>query len=1114
MSLTASYFRYVLILFVAVCFAGQAAAQHRWPEQEQAASDDNRYEELLAATEKIRSEANPIGDNSAAAQSKLLVKYVRSKFGTDSALYLRELEAHARDLGGSTESRLLYPEIIALSEARYGKGSYEYGLMHLGYARTLDITGYREEAASARLIGFEAQLSDVLNCGRLSETMIMGCVQNEPIFASDITSIAASLQRANRGAEVPALLDRVSAALEDKWSECDGPGWRFDCDDVIDFRGAIDGAVASYYEGFGPEERVLPIRLRVFEAQTSGFKPCLRKDGRYCSNFRMRSAWRDLDRALEKAGLSAQRLDALEAMMRLTMVESGWVRFGREQGDDADSQEVQEIEAVTEGLKLYSELAMQTDNYDRARIFLTERGVGDALDEVAGETSLEARLAELKVQRENLDQDSGEYLLNLLATLELTTDRFGDGSNDQFDAFREYFWALKMQGQPEKAREIMSRGLAVQRRVHGDDNFRTFSLLAEIVESLEKDGKPQAAVALLSEIMGAEANLKESLFSNPIAYKRDRSSSIGDKYDRYGALNTKLGEMLLETEGAGGLAIDAARLAVAANRAYRDSLGFDQIGQAAYEQAIRGEAFLGTLVTPARKYVLLADTLWETGDRSDAEAAEAFAALQDAMTSSVTMAVGRVAAEKLVEQAGLGALLSERAKATEQAAMLDDYDAQARANDRQAEIDVALREAAPAYFNLIRPTALSLLETRAMLGKAEAILLLYPGPRGTHAIALTQENIAWHRSDWRIQEIDVAVKQLRRDLDPAGSRVPRPWTYYYDRPVAYQLYQEIIAPLMGALDGMKEVYVAPSGSLARIPASVLVTSPPKGYDDDLQALRETDWLIDLFALVQLPSIQSLRFLRTRTKATTSKRVQLAAFGDPALSGAAATRGGLDGGVFETGSNAMRGSLADVSAIRQLARLPGTATELDAIAKTLNARSGTVMLGKRATEARIKRTDLSNTRIIAFATHGLLAGEVDGLSEPGLVFTPPKNATEADDGLLTASEISQLDLDADWVLLSACNTAAGETAGAEGLAGLAKSFFYAGARSLLASHWPVRDDLAAILSSKTVALEISDSSLSRAQALRQTMLAVRNDQNDDTAAHPSSWAPFMLIGDGR
>lgn len=148
------------------------------------------------------------------------------------------------------------------------------------------------------------------------------------------------------------------------------------------------------------------------------------------------------------------------------------------------------------------------------------------------------------------------------------------------------------------------------------------------------------------------------------------------------------------------------------------------------------------------------------------------------------------------------------------------------------------------------------------------------------------------------------------------------------------------------------------------------------------------------------------------------------------------------------------------------------------------------------------------------THGLLPGEFDGLSEPGLVFTPPKNATEADDGLLTASEISQLDLDADWVLLSACNTAAGETAGAEGLAGLAKSFFYAGARSLLASHWPVRDDLAAILSSKTVALEISDSSLSRAQALRQTMLTVRNDQNDDTAAHPSSWAPFMLIGDGR
>jgi len=1114
MNLPASFLRSILVLFAAFCWVGPVAAQYRSPEQQQAAADDSRYEELLAATEKIRGEANPIGDSSAAAQSKLLVAYVRSQYGNDSLLYLKELEAYARDLGGSTESRLIYPEIIALSQARYGKDSYEYGLVHLGYARSLAMTGYRAEAAAARLIGFEAQLSDVLNCGRVTTTMILGCTQNEPIFASDIAATAAALQRAGRGAEVPALLDRVSSALEEKWVGCNGPDWRFDCDDVPEYREAIEGAAADYYASFGPEERVLPIRRRILAAQVARFEPCLREDGGYCTNFRMRSAWRDLDEALAKQELGAERLNALETMLRLTMVESGWTKFGGETGGEPAREEAQEIEAVNEGLTLYSELALQTGASDRARIFLTERGVAAALDRVDDEASLEARLVELEKDRDKLDRNSGDYLASLATTLDLTSEHFGDGSDKQFDAFRDYFWALKRQDQAEKAREIMARSLAIQRRVHGDDNFRTFSLAAEIVESLEQAEQSEAAVALLSDIMDSEANRKGALFSNPVAYKRDTGFSFGDKYDQFGALNTKLSELLLEKGDTGASSVNPARLAVAASRAYRDSLGFDQIGQAAYEKAIKGESFLGSLVTPTRKYVLLADTLWEAGDHGDAAAAEAYAALQDAMTSSVTMAVGRVAAEKLVEQAGLGALLAQRAEATEQAAMLSDYDAQARANDRQAEIDVALRAAAPAYFNLIRPTALSLAETRAMLGEGEAILLLYPGPRGTHAIAVTPDSIAWHRSDWNSQEIDVAVKQLRRDLDPAGSRVPQPWSYFYDRATAFELFQQLIAPLIGALDGTEEVYIAPAGSLARIPASVLVTTAPQGYNDDLQALRDTDWLIDRFALVQLPSIQSLRFLRTRSKASIDKRDPLAAFGDPVLSGVAETRGGLNGGSFATGANALRGSLADVSAIRELARLPGTATELNAIAKSLQAPSGSVMLGNRATETRIKKANLSNTRIIAFATHGLLAGEVDGLSEPGLVFTPPTNATAADDGLLTASEISQLDLDADWVLLSACNTAAGESGGAEGLTGLAKSFFYAGARSLLASHWPVRDDLAAILSSKTVALEISVSSLSRAQALRQTMIAVRNDPDDDTTAHPSSWAPFMLVGDGR
>jgi CHAT domain-containing protein len=84
----------------------------------------------------------------------------------------------------------------------------------------------------------------------------------------------------------------------------------------------------------------------------------------------------------------------------------------------------------------------------------------------------------------------------------------------------------------------------------------------------------------------------------------------------------------------------------------------------------------------------------------------------------------------------------------------------------------------------------------------------------------------------------------------------------------------------------------------------------------------------------------------------------------------------------------------------------------------------------------------------FATHGLLAGESEAIlkakAEPGLILTPPKDGTppselEEDDGLLTASEVAQLELDADWIVLSACNTAAGDKGDAEALSGLARAF---------------------------------------------------------------------------
>jgi CHAT domain-containing protein len=130
----------------------------------------------------------------------------------------------------------------------------------------------------------------------------------------------------------------------------------------------------------------------------------------------------------------------------------------------------------------------------------------------------------------------------------------------------------------------------------------------------------------------------------------------------------------------------------------------------------------------------------------------------------------------------------------------------------------------------------------------------------------------------------------------------------------------------------------------------------------------------------------------------------------------------------------------------------------------------------------------------------------------LILSPPDKASEVDDGYLSASEVAALKLDADWVILSACNTAAGEAKSAEALSGLARAFFYAGSRSLLVAHWYVASDTAVSLITTAVAMPTVDSSIGRAEALRRSMLSMIATGRG-YEAHPAFWAPFVLVGEG-
>jgi CHAT domain-containing protein len=126
---------------------------------------------------------------------------------------------------------------------------------------------------------------------------------------------------------------------------------------------------------------------------------------------------------------------------------------------------------------------------------------------------------------------------------------------------------------------------------------------------------------------------------------------------------------------------------------------------------------------------------------------------------------------------------------------------------------------------------------------------------------------------------------------------------------------------------------------------------------------------------------------------------------------------------------------------------------------------------------------------------------------------PGIATEMDDRLLTASEIAILKLDADLVVLSACDTAAGDQIGAEGLSGLARAFFHAGARSMLVSHWAVdRLDTKTLMEVLFQEIE-KEPNIRRSDALRRAMLARITSATGREAwnAYPSRWAAFDLVG---
>lgn len=510
-----------------------------------------------------------------------------------------------------------------------------------------------------------------------------------------------------------------------------------------------------------------------------------------------------------------------------------------------------------------------------------------------------------------------------------------------------------------------------------------------------------------------------------------------------------------------------------------------------------------------------------------AQVSARFAAGDDALAQTVSrrqQALGAYRAAETLYYDTLGA-----SDETVRAQAQTHREAMAAAEAELASIDARLGASFPEYAALTNPRPLTVEETQGFLRADEALVLILGGERASYVFLVDSEGLEWARVEVTAAQTREAVDALRRTLDPSFGRgawnapavVAASTIQPFDRARAYQLYQAFLAPMESRLAGKRHVYSVASGALSSLPLAILVTDEPQGADDDPAALRDTPWLARRFAMTALPSPSSLRAL-ARFGPSRAQR-PFFGVGDPCIGvragaacdrDAAAPQPGGERGVGSVFGGQTRGVfLADVAEVRQLSALPNTRPELLALASALGAAPDRdLLLGAAATESRIKsHDDLANHRVIAFATHGLIADEIQNLREPALVLTPPEAPTPEDDGLLTASEIAHsLRLDADWVILSACNTAAPNGApGAESLSGLASAFFFAGARSLLVSHWVVDDAAARFLTTGAIGAMAANPEMGRAEALRASMLELMQDLE---YAHPSMWAPFMLVGE--
>jgi CHAT domain-containing protein/Tfp pilus assembly protein PilF len=474
-----------------------------------------------------------------------------------------------------------------------------------------------------------------------------------------------------------------------------------------------------------------------------------------------------------------------------------------------------------------------------------------------------------------------------------------------------------------------------------------------------------------------------------------------------------------------------------------------------------------------------------------------------------------------------------------------------QAEHEREEIETRLWHDYPRYMELEEPRPLAVNDLqRNVLRPNETLLAYYRMNNHLLIFLVSRDDFQLIRVPIERAKLDSLVANARQPME-AGGRLDV--LTKLDPAVLNQLYNLLLKPVEGKLPANRRVLLVGDGPLFTLPFEMLVkrwgeidkkTFSAKSRAD-LSQYGTLDYAGAHWRFSYLPSLASLVIQRggkSDRLTQTAFRQNLLAFADP---------------VFESTDHApaaaTRSLLEDMGAMRgghiSIPRLPETADEVASVAKILGGEN-TVFLRDAAQESRVKKNDLTQSRYLHFATHGLLGGEFAQLKgyageaddapkggngtrnisvvedeenlptkapikgQPALVLTLVGDLA-GEDGLLTMTEVMGLKMNADLVVLSACNTAGErvEARNGEGFAGLTRAFMHAGARGLLVSHWSVES--LATRDLITDFFQRQKNGAEKPEALSAAQADIRGSRDEHlqlSRAHPFFWAPFVHVGD--